>query len=38
MTHDGIANAYTTGMKEDLNLDNSAYNWGITMFFIGYVW
>lgn len=25
-------------MKEDLNFDSSAYNWAITMFFIGYVW
>lgn len=31
------ANAYTTGMKEELDLDSSAYNWAITMFFIGYV-
>ncbi|CDS05234.1 hypothetical protein LRAMOSA07763 [Lichtheimia ramosa] len=37
LDRNNMPNAYTTGMKEDLNLDNSAYNWGITMFFIGYV-
>ncbi|KAI8067948.1 major facilitator superfamily domain-containing protein [Gongronella butleri] len=29
--------AYTSGMKEDLDLQSDEYNWAVTMFFIGYV-
>jgi hypothetical protein len=35
--HACLANAYTTGMKEDLALVENQYNWAITMFFIGYI-
>ncbi|KAL1930295.1 hypothetical protein VTP01DRAFT_1449 [Rhizomucor pusillus] len=37
LDRNNMPNAYTNGMKEDLNFDSSAYNWAITMFFIGYV-
>ncbi|KAJ8663999.1 hypothetical protein O0I10_000275 [Lichtheimia ornata] len=37
LDRNNMPNAYTTGMKEELDLDSSAYNWAITMFFIGYV-
>lgn len=33
-----IFNPISIGMKEDLDLHNAAYNWAVTMFFIGYVW
>lgn len=30
-------NAFTNGMEEDLDLNSDAYNWAVTMFFIGYI-
>ena len=32
-----IENAFTMGMREDLDLNSAVYNWAVTMFFIGYI-
>ncbi|KAG2220874.1 hypothetical protein INT45_004042 [Circinella minor] len=37
LDRNNMPNAYTNGLKEELELESSAYNWAVTMFFIGYV-
>ncbi|KAG1470910.1 hypothetical protein G6F56_002418 [Rhizopus delemar] len=37
LDRNNMPNAYTTGLKEDLNLVTNQYNWAVTMFFIGYI-
>ncbi|KAI9248881.1 major facilitator superfamily domain-containing protein [Phascolomyces articulosus] len=37
LDRNNLQNAFTMGMKDDLDLNNVAYNWATTMFFIGYV-
>ncbi|KAF7723733.1 hypothetical protein EC973_001709 [Apophysomyces ossiformis] len=37
LDRNNMPNAYTNGMKEDLELASERYNWAFTMFFIGYI-
>ncbi|KAI8099855.1 major facilitator superfamily domain-containing protein [Halteromyces radiatus] len=37
LDRNNMPNAYTSGMPEELNLQQYEYNWAVTLFFIGYV-